>query len=1811
MIRNKELALLVFVLFSFLAFVINSVSAEWVDCWQYGPMDANDPNVCSSNGCIVTSLTGSVDSSYGYTGEVVQDLWCGTDMSYCCLPKECWLWDETNQTLCEENDGTLNCTWNGFPSTMYLPNGSEYTMNGTCNMDWDSMGEDIWGGVSDGCWQYDGDKQQCISNYQKCEWKPNDANQNPWCWIKNLQDAQAQNPLADSDDIGCCDMKGCWSYDGNETRCLTDPSFAGLCTFVNKTDDPWCPDPVGCCYTKSCSEVGSNQTLCNLLKKQMMMPCEFNATGDGTCGDFGGSGGGFAFFNDTDSCMQQGGWYDINGNCMMPNMTDVGGAFMFGGEAHCWFADNQPFVCGNITGCVYCVAGSGPNGVENCTDGDGNGYSDNICCGKQVGFCEGHNFWDNEMNYSNSDDSTNLNCTHIKIKSACKYGPLPNCIWSNSTALIGEYCNPGTSTEAKDAPPVPFCEHPDAKNNETMCNNLAINYMMPCKWYENYTNVNGVMVVNCSFNPNAVFGSESNAEKDFLVINSEYSCIAAGGTWQTSYYIENNILKQDSWCEKGALFDPLAGQAAGNKGNCDMDCWACEFRYNGSRWDNATQAESACVGSALGYCRWTNDTNAPNQQGWCDYPQEMTYGAGDCNINCKDCDLKLDAYDACINSQAECKWVNNTNSNGEFLSTGYCVSKDKKTCLDDCFSCYSENDCFASTLDCLWDTTAKLCKPNSFSGEICFDAVDNDNDGFTDCADPDCSFDNACGGNNFADCMSITNATVCNATVAFGNLNCTWYNFTWEPEGHCGMPGEDCWQYDGDPATCGATPGCTNESSFGGSSGFCDINTTQMDNAQCWQYGDNETYCSAQANCGWVNDSWCTEHPEDSWCATGPGGWCDYKLFADCRALDGNQTGCGLNPNCTWHQDEWMDTGFCDPACFDWTLNSTTCVQGNLSGICEWRDSSDMCMPSTFDIMAGGSGGKIGCPQYDGNMTGCQLKNITCVWVNDSNVDNRVTTNVAGQNISGWCNDKGTYEMVGDMKGEPIMLGMDSGNMMGGAESGVVGWADIKGFGLRVTDKSYGFGVGIYNLTDGAVCNGYQMKFAELGVDGATGAGQNITKMRWYLDTDGDSSFGSHCGATDSNGASCDSSSSNLCNYEFYIDYMVRNNTNTGNIETTKKLYYCVMNGSTGWQWAPTNVFVTDDKKFTCWDSGMGALLVSIEKEAFENFALFDITQPMRIFVVSFDGPGSGDGADELGPSYYTPGTIDFGFVDCSDPNTKDPKCKNFQKFGTQVFEDCKNGYDDDSDGYADCADAKCTFTPVCASGTAFNWTSQCSSDYKAPVVVFTNVDKMADSAIIQYDTDEPANGSLIWYNTSSTCEIANGTVDDIGDVNFGFDDYKPFHRGIFDSDTLGYSLINNTNYYYKMKVCDPCGNCGTSACLNFTTKKENKPFIFKMKLPEGYSVNITSSDGTNIYSGNFTTTIGGTTYDIGVKTNSSVSKNMNITVHYGDLSMKFVGADLYKPKVLNMENAFIADTTNNVLGMNSSTKAWNFLLSDLGMGGSGDSLELNFPVAYSAGNTLKWTADDGTNVSDVTSYTSCSDGGNSNTLCKIPTSLGFSQYYLQTTSSSPDSSPSSGGGSSGGAAGGALYIISDAQFETGYTRSLFVNDRVQFNVGTEAHTITIDEISNETNTIKITVNSVPQTATLAVGDIRRFELNGDSYYDVSVTLNSITGNFADVMIKKISEEVTSETEEQEKEKEERAREQAEGGFGSERGISKGYIIAGIILITIVFLVFLGKKFKEMHEKRFNSRVKVLKRGFDLSKPFLIKNNKKGRKKKK
>jgi parallel beta-helix repeat protein len=96
---------------------------------------------------------------------------------------------------------------------------------------------------------------------------------------------------------------------------------------------------------------------------------------------------------------------------------------------------------------------------------------------------------------------------------------------------------------------------------------------------------------------------------------------------------------------------------------------------------------------------------------------------------------------------------------------------------------------------------------------------------------------------------------------------------------------------------------------------------------------------------------------------------------------------------------------------------------------------------------------------------------------------------------------------------------------------------------------------------------------------------------------------------------------------------------------------------------------------------------------------------------------------------------------------------------------------------------------------------------------------------------------------------------------------------------------------------------------------------------------------------------------------------------------------------------------------------------------------------------------------------------------------------------------------------------VNDSSLNIGQTlKDLKKDYRVTFNVTGMGHNLDVKNITGRN--ITFVIASTPQTATLSIGETRKFNLDGDSYYDLSVTLNSIVNGNAEIYLKTISEQI-------------------------------------------------------------------------------------------
>jgi len=1684
-------------------------------------------------------------------------------------------------------------------SVNFLPNISAtvsgcwiYNDSTNCNSNNCSWHTDNWGGWCEpqGCWTADKTNQtycettwstSLFGSADKCDWQPNDQNQQPWC----------------GNNKGCCEPVSCWSGDSNFSSCQSiNTTLGGVCTWQNSSGWEYCDGTPGCCNTIFCTEAETNQTLCNKLSNDFFMPCQFNVSGSGVCEDQG-----MSYFGGYDDCFDAGGNWNGSG-C---------GSTTFEGFAHCWSFDNQPNTCGNTEGCIYCgntnlsVAYNNSTGIVNSSTTN----SSSFCYQKPVGWCEGHQEDASGLEFTDGLLSNiSMSCSDIRIKQGCQFGPLPDCKWTNASVTTGNYCQQSylSNVEKESLKPklngsiITKCE--DAKN-KTNCNKLKDSFLMPCKWDNKSTSQ--LYDDECTFNWNISGFGSSKGEGNYYDIQKKDTCTLAGGKWVTEQICGaagaattlSDPISSFSYCE------PNTGQYSED---CDDACWACT-------------TSNDCQISKLGYCSWNSSSSSCKSN--------KVFG-GDCSKSCDSCNI-IQNYNngtqqtginatraACTDSFANCQWETDPYN----PSQGWCTQAGKSGCSTDCFSCYNQNSCSNSTATCSWEVDNfgnNFCKPEGFDSdkEICFDGLDNDKNTLIDCADPGCSFDSFCGGFVSGGCWGILNSTTCNNTISpIPGANCTWTKDNWEYQASCKDPSWNCWQGDENQTAC-----VNGSVSLGVASGACKwVNVSQESNFDVWCDVDhnimdscfslsNETGCNIASNCTWTNNSF------------GGGGWCEFAPFKSCHEIN-NKTSCNSNSNCAWSNFygyegvESDSSGFCDVVCFNSSLqgNISAC-NSQPSGLCKAQET--WCEPKFF------GGGANGCWGNDGNKTACDTNNATCSWFADSFSKN----NVSASEPSGYCDPKSNYLVFdGIGKGHAFVLGTDP------AEAGVPDTVDIIEFSV---DDSIGTGVAfIVGMQDmnSSFCNGKYISNLS-----TKGTGTKTVKTFIYIDIDENSAGG--CKGIVPSG-------SNETGFEFLIEHVSKYNTKTNQTDETKKVYTCTSGNwqptntplysdrSQGCNEKDGIMLAIEDEdleKFSEFDNtkNLRFFITSANgtdtRESPTDALSGAIFTPGSIdfkFEDCFAAPGSDIDGDGL--------TIE-----------NDPDCTTFKQYGYIPTEDCYNGADDNEDGLKDCADPQCYFEPKCSGSSLYNKTA----DTTAPKIVWKEVKKFDKGAIIFFNTDKPSNGTVLFYRNDSTCKTINKTLYDIGtfnkldNVSSGINAYKLGHEVSLDNfpfnpKPLGYTLANGTTYYYKIKFCGLNDKCSISSCSSFKTAKSGKfadcptcspVMTFKFTAPSG-------SLGDSI-----TDPFGGLDFFIKGANDalfSQVPDFCGLQLDWSNLTnadWKFTNQNSTKNWSITIGNASLAnlgdsdksiDGSNLVLTTKSSTDYVGMSKSqwEIFEKTAPEYLVLTIPNTSTGCDEL-WKCDQNvTSCTNITGETGVSLVGQSSNGCawQIPGDLGFSVY-------GPSDVPSGGSvdtgdtPSSGGGGGGAIitsfwnstYVINNEQFEgIGYTKELSKGQRVKITIDTESHYVGVISLTDTTATIN--VSSEPQQAIFSVGDEIKFEVTGDNIYDILVRLNSVNSTSANITMQKTSGEVpiVEPVVGGEKTDSEGSDETAVGSIITDIKKGKAFFWIIVLVITVVaaYVIFLlGRHFMGRYQNRFNDKVKVVKEKMKQDKIFLVKGKKK------
>ena len=106
----------------------------------------------------------------------------------------------------------------------------------------------------------------------------------------------------------------------------------------------------------------------------------------------------------------------------------------------------------------------------------------------------------------------------------------------------------------------------------------------------------------------------------------------------------------------------------------------------------------------------------------------------------------------------------------------------------------------------------------------------------------------------------------------------------------------------------------------------------------------------------------------------------------------------------------------------------------------------------------------------------------------------------------------------------------------------------------------------------------------------------------------------------------------------------------------------------------------------------------------------------------------------------------------------------------------------------------------------------------------------------------------------------------------------------------------------------------------------------------------------------------------------------------------------------------------------------------------------------------------------------------------------------------------------SAGGGGAVTYRTYSLTKGSKISRNLRVNDKAKFEIEGKEHTIEVKEIGKDNVTIEI--RSEPITATISLGETKKFDLDDDNVYELAITLEKIVGNIAVLIFEGIEEAV-------------------------------------------------------------------------------------------
>jgi len=382
------------------------------------------------------------------------------------------------------------------------------------------------------------------------------------------------------------------------------------------------------------------------------------------------------------------------------------------------------------------------------------------------------------------------------------------------------------------------------------------------------------------------------------------------------------------------------------------------------------------------------------------------------------------------------------------------------------------------------------------------------------------------------------------------------------------------------------------------------------------------------------------------------------------------------------------------------------------------------------------------------------------------------------------------------------------------------------------------------------------------------------------------------------------------------------------------------------------------------------------------------------------------------------------------------------------------------------------------------------------------------------------------------------------------------------------FSSLGNGVYYMNATVNDTAGNSNSTPTRTVTVDTV-APIVFNS--------NISSP----ISGGNYSNVIGNVVLNVSLvdATSAVAVLFFNITNSAGVQNATYTatreGSTNYYSTSLNT-TGFSDGYYNVTVWVNDSAGNVNnsALASRIGFDNTAPSASLSCtPSSVQVGGVVacSCTTSDLTVGVLSTVYTANPSTASTGTFSTSCTATDYSNNTVSSSASyTVESGGSSGGGGGGGGAGSGwvTFTVDDSRFSEGYTKELSKNQRLKVSVNRQEHFVGVTDLF--ASSARIQVSSVVQTATLNVGETKKFEVSEDKYYDISATLNRISGNKAGITIKLINERVPDAVPSVPKTETNTETESAPLLAPEEASASSGERVIWMIVVSVILLVIVG-----------------------------------------